>query len=82
MGISRPHLSPGCVMRHTVRSRSIGRLMSIVVVTLCIAACDATPTSPPANRPVRAPSTAHRDLSDTLKCLSGYIVVGGEVICN
>lgn len=68
-------------MQHIERTRPIARLMGILVVTLWIAACDRTITSPPAIRPIREPSTAHRDLSDTLKCLSGYIVVGGEVEC-
>ncbi len=63
----------------TATTRSI---LFVVLAIGALAACDdaASPvTSPRRIAPTAAPRL---DLSDTLACRSGYVIIDGRVLCN
>jgi hypothetical protein len=65
------------------RSSSLGPLVRLLVIastTIALAACDRALTEPkPLTRTVLP---AHRDLSDTLQCRGGWVIMSGIVYCG
>lgn len=68
-------------MSNTRQGRTSIRLVVLTIITLSVAACDAATTSPLRNVDLNPPTHPPKQLSDTLNCLSGYIIVGGREVC-
>jgi hypothetical protein len=68
-------------MSNVRRSSPRGRiLLALALLTGAIAACDASPTAPAGTR--RAPTKPAAIEGDTLRCLSGWVIITGVYVCN
>jgi len=67
-------------MTTTSRLALCFRVLAILGAAAAMAACDRAMTEP--RSPERSVTKSHHDLSDTLNCRGGWVVIAGIVYCG